>query len=84
MWYARARACLSALVPAMHAKTTSVQSVHSTPATLDSVTGHFTSTAGLPVSYKSGPPWGVAVTRSEFKSETIFGFLSPDYSGQRT
>ena len=40
--------------------------------------------AGLPVSYKFGPRWGVVVTRSDFKLETIFGFLSPDYAEQRT
>ena len=40
--------------------------------------------ARLPVSYKSGPHWGVVVTRSNFKSETIFGFLIPDYTGQCT
>ena len=41
-------------------------------------------TAGLPVSYKLGPRRSVVVTRSDFKSETIFGFLSPDYTGQST
>ena len=38
-------------------------------------------TAGLPVSYKLGPRLSVIVTRSNFKSETIFGFLGPDYTG---
>ena len=41
-------------------------------------------TAGLPMSYKLGPRWDDFITWSDFKSETIFGFLSPNYTGQCT
>ena len=37
------------------------------------------STAGLPISYKVGRRWNADITRSDFKSEAIFGFLSPNY-----
>ena len=36
-------------------------------------------TAGLPISYTVGRRWGVTITRSDLKSEAIFGFLSPNY-----
>ena len=40
-------------------------------------------TARLPVSYyKLGPRWDDVITWSDFKSETSFGFLSPNYTGQ--
>ena len=38
-------------------------------------------TAGLPMSYKLGPPWNAVIPRSDFKSEAIFGFISPNYTG---
>ena len=41
-------------------------------------------TAGLPMSYKLGPHWDDVITWSNFKSETSFGFLSPNYTGQCT
>ena len=41
-------------------------------------------TAGLPLNYKLGPRWDDVITWSDFKSETIFGFLSPNYTGQHT
>ena len=41
-------------------------------------------TAGLPISYKFGPRWEDVITWPDFKSETNFGFLSPDYTGQPT
>ena len=41
-------------------------------------------TAGLSVSYNLGPRWDDVITWSDFKSETIFGFLSPNYTGQCT
>ena len=37
-------------------------------------------TAGLSVSYKLGPRWDDVITWSDFKSEAIFGFLSPNYT----
>ena len=40
------------------------------------------STAGLPISSTSGRRWDVVITRSDFKSETIFEFLSSNYRGQ--
>ena len=36
-------------------------------------------TAGLPISYKVGRRWNAVIIRSDFKSEAIFGFLSPNY-----
>ena len=44
----------------------------------------FNDTAGLSVSYKLGPRWNAVITRSDFESEAIFGFLSPNYTGKRT
>ena len=41
-------------------------------------------TAGLPMSYKLGPRWNAVITRSDFNSEAIFGFLSPNYTGKST
>ena len=41
-------------------------------------------TAGLPMSYKLGPRWDSAITWSNFKSEAIFGFLSPNYTWKST
>ena len=41
-------------------------------------------TAGLPMSYKLGPRWDNVIPWSDFKSETIFGFPSPNFTGQRT
>ena len=41
-------------------------------------------TAGLPMSYKLGPRWNAVITRPDFKSEAIFGFLSPNYIGKST
>ena len=41
-------------------------------------------TAGLPMSYKLGPPWNAVITRSDFKSEAIFGFLSPNCTWKST
>ena len=41
-------------------------------------------TAGLVMDYKLGPRWDDVITWSDFKSETIFGFLSPNYTGQHT
>ena len=38
----------------------------------------------LQVGVTLGRRWDVIVTRSDFKSETSFGFLSPDYRGQST
>ena len=40
--------------------------------------------AGLPMSYKLGPRWDDVITWFDFKSEAIFGFLSPNYTGQCT
>ena len=45
---------------------------------------HDFSTAGLPVSYKLRPRWDDVITWLDFKSETSFGFLSPNYTGQYT
>ena len=42
------------------------------------------STAGLLMSYKLGTHWNAVITRSDFKSEAIFGFLSQNYTGQST
>ena len=42
------------------------------------------STAGLSMSYKLGPRWDDVIPWSDFKSETVFGFLSPNYTGQHT
>ena len=42
------------------------------------------STAGLPMSYKLGPCWDGAITLSDFKSEAIFRFLGPNYTGKST
>ena len=39
-------------------------------------------TAGLPIRWTLGRRWDDFITRSDFKSETIFGFLSPNYTGQ--
>ena len=39
-------------------------------------------TAGLPISYKLGPRLDDVRTWSDFKSETRFGFLSPNYTGE--
>ena len=44
----------------------------------------FSYTAGLSVSYKLGPRWDDVISWSDFKSEAIFGFLSPNYMGQCT
>ena len=38
------------------------------------------STAGLPISYTVGPLWNAPIIRSDFKSEAIFGFPSPNYT----
>ena len=42
------------------------------------------STAGLPISCTLGSCWDVVITRSNFKSEAIFRFLSPNYMGKHT
>ena len=42
------------------------------------------STAGLPIRWTLGRCWDDVITRSDFKSETIFGFLSLNYMGQHT
>ena len=42
----------------------------------------FHSTAGLPMSYKFGPRWNAVITRPDFESEAIFGFLGPNYTGK--
>ena len=47
-------------------------------------TGRVTPTAGLPMSYNLGPHWGDVITWPDFKSETSFGFLSPNYTEQYT
>ena len=39
-------------------------------------------TTGLPMSYKLGPRSNAVITRPDFKSEAIFGFLSPNYTGK--
>ena len=53
-----------------------------------SVTGDVTdqkqTTAGLPMSYKLGSRWDSAIAWSDFKSEAIFGFLSPNYTWRST
>ena len=41
-------------------------------------------TAGLPIRWTLGRRWDNVITRADFKSETIFGFLSPNYTGQHT
>ena len=41
-------------------------------------------TAELPFSFTLGRRWNVVITRSDFKSKTIFGFLNPNYTGQST
>ena len=41
-------------------------------------------TAGLPFSCTLERPWEVVITRSDVKSETIFGFRSPNYTGRVT
>ena len=41
-------------------------------------------TAGLPIKWTLERCWDNVITRSDFKSETIFGFLSPNYTGQHT
>ena len=43
-----------------------------------------TATAGLPISYTMGRRWNAVITRSDFKSEAIFGFLSPNYTRKCT
>ena len=47
---------------------------------------YFLFTAGLTISYALGPRWdnAVTVTRSDFKTESSFEFLSPDYTGKGT
>ena len=49
-----------------------------------SCTGSQLSTAGLPISYKVGPLWNAVITRSDFKTEAIFGFPSPNYTCECT
>ena len=44
----------------------------------------WSATAELPVSYKLGPRWDDVITWPGFKSETSFGFPSPNYMGQCT
>ena len=39
---------------------------------------------GLPISCTLGPRLDAVITRSNFKSEAIFGFLSPKYTGHVT
>ena len=46
-----------------------------------SITRDTQNTAKLRVSYKLGPRWDDVITWSDFKSETSFGFLSPNYAG---
>ena len=41
-------------------------------------------TAGLPISSTLGPRWDGVITWSNFKSEAIFGFLSPNDTGKST
>ena len=41
-----------------------------------------TGTAGLPIRWTLGRRWDDVITGSDFKSETIFGFLSQNYTGQ--
>ena len=41
-------------------------------------------TAGLPISCTVGPRWEAVIIRSNFKSEAIFGFPSPNYTGHVT
>ena len=41
-------------------------------------------TAGLPISCTLGPRWEAVIIRSNFKSEAIFGFLGPYYTGHVT
>ena len=41
-------------------------------------------TAGLPISRILGRRWDVFITRSDFRSEAIFGFLNPNYRGHVT
>ena len=41
-------------------------------------------TDGLLISLTLGPRWEAVMTRSYFKSEAIFGFLSPNYTGHVT
>ena len=50
----------------------------------DLVEKHKEYTAELPMSYKLGPRWDGAITWSDFKSDAIFGFLSPNYTGHDT
>ena len=38
-------------------------------------------TAGLPISYKSGPRWDDDITWFDFKSEISFGFVSQNCTG---
>jgi len=38
--------------------------------------------AELRLSCTLGPRWDVVIIRSDFKSDTIFGFLNPNYTGQ--
>ena len=39
-------------------------------------------TAELPFSCTLGSRWDVLMIRPDFKSEAIFGFLNPNYTGQ--
>ena len=41
-------------------------------------------TSGLPISWTLGCRWDIDITRSDLKSETIYRFFSPNYSGQDT
>ena len=41
-------------------------------------------TAGLPIRWTLGPRREAVITRSNFKSDAIFGFLSPNYMGHVT
>ena len=56
---------------------------HRTP-THHSHLGVFTPTAGLPIRWTLGRRWDNVITRSNFKSEALLGFLSPNYTGHVT
>ena len=44
----------------------------------------FPGTAGFPIRWTFGRHWADVTTKSDFKSETIFGILSPNYTEQHT
>ena len=55
-----------------------------TAITVSNVAKKGPSTAGLPIRWTLRRQWDDVITRSDSKSETISGFLGPNYTGQCT